>query len=73
MAFSLFRVKYVPVYTAFDVNRAWIVQEKLLCNGIKASIEVESCTQADLCASKASFSVCVPGNKANKAKELLDK
>lgn len=73
MTFSFFRVKYVPIYTVFDVNSAWIAQDTLLTNDIKANIEVEPCTQANICKRGESYSVCVPGIKVGKAKELLDK
>ncbi|OGM93965.1 hypothetical protein A2524_01565 [Candidatus Wolfebacteria bacterium RIFOXYD12_FULL_48_21] len=73
MAFSFFRVKYVPIYTVFDVNSAWIAQDTLLTNGIKANIEVEPCKHAELCSGGESYSVCVPGNDAEKAKEFVCK
>ena len=72
MVFSLFRVKYVPVHTAFHVNRAWIVQDRLLANGIEAHIERESCLRSESCKGGESYSVCVPGNRADKAKKLID-
>lgn len=74
MVFSLFRVKYVPVYTVPNVNLAWIMQDYLLANGITANIEVEVCESGEkLCSSMPSYSVCVPGSKADVAKKLADK
>lgn len=70
MIFSLFRVKYVPIHTGFDINRAWVVQDTLLANGIKANIEVEPCDKIEICQGKLSYSVCVPGKKANEAKKI---
>lgn len=72
MIFSLFRVKYVPVHTGFNLNRAWIVQDKLLSKGVKANIEVESCENSELCEGKTSYSVCVPGKKADEAKKICE-
>jgi len=72
MLFSLFRITYVPVYTVFNINFAWIAQDRLLTNGIKANIETEPCTHADLCEGKESYSVCVSGRKATQAKALLE-
>lgn len=73
MTFSLFHVKYVPVYTAFNVNLAWIVQDQLLANGIMAHIEIEPCTQPELHGSRESYIVCVPGDKASEAKKFTGK
>lgn len=74
MTFSLFRVKYVPVYTVPNANLAWIMQDYLLANGITASIEVEACdAQRGLCNALPAFSVCVPGDRVELAKELADK
>lgn len=70
MIFSLFRVKYVPIHTGFDINRAWIVQDVLLTKGVKANIEVEPCEKVEICEGKASYSVCVPGKKADEAKKI---
>lgn len=71
MAFSLFRVKYVPIYTASNVNLAWIMQDYLLASGIAANIEVSSCTPEErVCNALPSWSVLVPGDKAEQAKEL---
>ncbi len=71
MTFSLFHVSYVPVYTASNANLAWIVQDYLQANGIEASIEVHPCEPGDAdCDARPSFSVCVSGDKADKAKAL---
>jgi hypothetical protein len=72
MIFSLFRIKYVPVYTAFNANLAWIVQDHLLANDIKAIIEVEQCIKEKSHTCDRSYSICVPGNRAKQAKELAD-
>lgn len=74
MAFSLFRVKYVPVYTVANVNLAWIMQDYLQAHRIDATIEVDPCEANNAqCQALPSYSVCVPGNKAELAKELADK
>lgn len=74
MAFSLFRVKYVPIYTVPNVNLAWIMQDYLQAHRIEATIEVEPCETNDTqCQTLPSYSVCVPGNKAEVAKDLADK
>ncbi|EKD23768.1 MAG: hypothetical protein ACD_81C00185G0006 [uncultured bacterium] len=72
MGFSLFRVKYIPVYVAFNANLAWIVQDYLLANGIDASIEVEPCSREGVCETKDSYAVCVPGSKAEAAQKFVE-
>lgn len=73
MAFSLFRVKYVPIYTASNANLAWIIQDYLLASGIAANIEVTPCESGKgICNALPSWSVLVPGNKVEQAKELAE-
>ncbi|AKM78292.1 MAG: hypothetical protein UY31_C0073G0010 [Candidatus Wolfebacteria bacterium GW2011_GWE1_48_7] len=73
MAFSLFRVKYVPIYTVSNANLAWIMQDYLLGNGISANIEVEPCESGKrICNALPAYSVCVPGSRADEAKRLAD-
>lgn len=71
MVFSLFRVKNIPIYTASNVNLAWIMQDYLQANGIDAIIEVASCERDD-CKTLPSYSVLVSGKKADVAKNLAE-
>lgn len=74
MTFSFFLVKHVPVYTVANANLAWIMQDYLLAHRIDASIEVEPCKgDSKMCSANPSYSVCVPSDKAEQAKELADK